>query len=324
MPKLLLTSASTDADSIRRAMGLPPGFIQGRDRSVPKTMCPNTPYLLGESLSDHDRRILSAFVADPGATRTLTELSLAYGGDNTVALAELTRKLRDYGLGTVGAATEVYGSRMESFGGTVKGYQDTLVAYRAALKTPAQAAARQRVVRAYANLQKRFGSELSTITLRNRARRGTALSRVDRALNIARDSRTATKLDVTSQVEASNLVRFARGAKYLGNGLAAIDFGSRARSIYKDYKAGGNWERKMFVESASFAVSTGAGYYATAIGMSALEFVVAATPLGWVGLVVGGLTVAGVAAAGSMGANNYLEKRMGSRYDEIMSWLSRI
>jgi hypothetical protein len=36
---------------------------------------------------------------------------------------------------------------------------------------------------------------------------------------------------VASRVEATNLMGFARGAKYLGNGVAAIDFGSRASDI---------------------------------------------------------------------------------------------
>ena len=49
MPRVLLTSAPTDADSIRRAMGLPEGHIHAWGRGAPKTIWPNTPYLLSES-----------------------------------------------------------------------------------------------------------------------------------------------------------------------------------------------------------------------------------------------------------------------------------
>ena len=135
------------------------------------------------------------------------------------------------------------------------------------------------------------------------------------------------KLDVASHVEASNLVRFARSAKYLGNGVAAIDFGSRARDIYDDYKEGGDWGRKMFVESSSFAGSMGAGYVLTGVGMDALDaalgVALAATPAGRV-LIVGGLAVAGAAAAGSMYFDGVAERHAGSFYDRIMNWMSRL
>ena len=116
----------------------------------------------------------------------------------------------------------------------------------------------------------------------------------------------------------------ARGARYLGNGVAAIDFGSRASDIYDEYKEGGDWGRKMFVESGSFAGSAMAASLATDAGVVALEFMVAATPIGWVGLVVGGLVVAGAVAAGSIYANDVAERHLDSLYDKIMNWMSRL
>ena len=79
----------------------------------------------------------------------------------------------------------------------------------------------------------------------------------------------------------------------------------------------------MFVESSSFALSAVAGDIATMAGMAALDVLVAATPLGWV-LIVGGLAVAGAAAAGSVYANSWTENNAGSYYDRIMSWISRL
>ena len=83
----------------------------------------------------------------------------------------------------------------------------------------------------------------------------------------------------------------------------------------------------MFVESVSFATSAWTGEAMATAGMVALEdglaIALAATPAGWV-LILGGLAVAGVAAAGSMGVNAYFERHSGSIYDKIMAWVSRL
>jgi hypothetical protein len=113
----------------------------------------------------------------------------------------------------------------------------------------------------------------------------------------------------------------------LGNGVAAIDFGSRASDIYDEYKEGGDWGRKMFVESSAFVASAGIGELTAFVGTAALEdalaIALAATPAGWV-ILVGGLVVAGAAAAGSIYANSVAERNMGSIYDKIMGWMSRL
>ena len=98
------------------------------------------------------------------------------------------------------------------------------------------------------------------------------------------------------QVQANNLVKFTKYAKVLVNGLAVIDFGSRAGNIHNSYQDGDNWERELFVESSSFAVSALTGTAVINAGTAALGLLVLATPIGWVGLVVGGLAIAGTAA----------------------------
>ncbi len=88
-------------------------------------------------------------------------------------------------------------------------------------------------------------------------------------------------------------MKFAKQAKFLGNGLAVIDFGTRVGNIHNSYQAGGDWERDLFIESSSFSAS-----------------------------VVAGLAIAGVAAASSIGMNNYVKENSGNLYDDILKWIS--
>ena len=57
-------------------------------------------------------------------------------------------------------------------------------------------------------------------------------------------------------------------------------------------------------------------------GTAALGIFLAATPVGWVGLIVGGIAVAGTAALVSMGVNSYTKEKSGGIYDSIMNWVS--
>jgi len=109
--------------------------------------------------------------------------------------------------------------------------------------------------------------------------------------------------------------------KFLGNGLAVIDFGGRVGNIHNSYKAGGNWEREMFIESSSFAASAITGTAVVNVGSAALGFLMVATPIGWVGLIIGGVAVVGVAAAASIGMNNAITENSGGWYDSIMNSL---
>jgi hypothetical protein len=77
----------------------------------------------------------------------------------------------------------------------------------------------------------------------------------------------------------------------------------------------------MFIESSSFAVSAASGILTVNAGAAALSFLMVATPVGWIGLVIGGLAIAGTAATVSMGVNGYVKNAAGSKYDQIMGWL---
>lgn len=282
----------------------------------------NTPYIISNGNAVSNRSILSQLSPVPIA-KELTNLSLSYGGDNVVALAEITAKFKDYNIGLIGASTGVYANRIGGFAGTVKGYQAALMEYRQAVtsNSPMKAAIKQKAHAAFQKMQSQFSNELKVVSGQVKARRGTPLTSADRAINIAKSSRNVAKLNVTNQIQANNLVKLCKQAKFLGNGLAIIDFGSRVGNIHNSYQAGGNWEREMFIESSSFALSAGSGIIAVNAGTAALGFLMVATPIGWVGLVFGGLAVAGTAAAVSMGVNAAIKEDSGSWYDSLMSVL---
>ncbi len=323
MSEILLCNQPMKADFLSNSCGIDPDLIHGRGCSKPASLSAFTPYVIGQGLSAFDSQIISTLSA-PKVANNLTNLSLSFGGDNTIALAAMTKKLQEYNVGLMGASTSVYANRLGGFAGAVKEYQDALMAYRGAINSNAAAKsiAKQKAFTAFQNLQIKFKHELNAINARVKARRGTPLSSATRATNIARSSRNVAKLNVTSQAQAHNLVKFTQHAKLLGNGLAVIDFTSRVGNIHNEYKAGGEWERELFIESSSFAASAITGTAMVNAGAATLGFLVVATPIGWVGLVVGGIAVAGTAAAASIGMNSYVKSNSGGLYDDIMKWIS--
>ncbi len=320
MSEILLCNQPLKTDFLSNSCGIDPSFVHGRGCSKPSTVSAFTPYVLGQELSAFDAQVISTLSA-PKVANNLTNLSLSFGGDNAIALAEMTKKLQEYSIGLMGASTSVYANRLGGFAGAIKEYQDSLMAYRGAIKSNAasKALAKQKAFKAFQNLQFRFKHELNAINAGVKARRGTPLSSATRATNIARSSRNVVKLDVTSQAQAHNLVKFTQHAKFLGNGLVVIDFTSRVGNIHNEYEAGGEWERELFIESSSFAASAVAGTIAVKAGLAIL---MVATPVGWIGLIAGGVAVAGAAAATSMATNYAVKKDAGGLYDSIMRSIS--
>ena len=103
----------------------------------------------------------------------------------------------------------------------------------------------------------------------------------------------------------------------LGTGLVAIDFTNRIGNVQNAYKAEGDWEKELFVESSSFALSTWAGGVTVGVGTKALVFLTVATPVGWVGLIV-------MAAAISLGTNYLVKEKSSGWYDDIMDWINSL
>jgi hypothetical protein len=262
-----------------------------------------------------------------GLKKDVTDMAMDLGEESTIAIAEIAAGLRDYSAAATGAATSVYARRMQGFGMAVKRVQDTLLEYRSVAKSDptAAVAARQKVTQAYQALKKGFKHEVDIVTARMRASRATILARPNRALDIARRSGRVAKLRVFDQVQASRLVRFGKYGRYLGNGLAVIDFGGRIDKIHGSYEAGEDWCREMFIESSSFAASTGVALaitnYGTTIAGNALACLLAATPAGWV-LIVVGVGVAAAAAGTAIYLDKTVKENSGNWYDAIMKWTS--
>ncbi len=164
-------------------------------------------------------------------------------------------------------------------------------------------------------MQKQFQRELRITTSLQRTRshshKGTPLTNITRAKNIVRSSRSIEKLQLTSVAQASAVGQFSKYGKALGNGLIVVDVASRVGNVQKTYKADGDWERELFVESSSFALSVWTG---GVIAKAGVTFFVLATPAGWIGLIV-------VAAASSMVMNYAVKEKSGGWYDDVMDWL---
>jgi hypothetical protein len=284
---------------------------------------PYRPYLHSERPSIIDENIMATL--EHGLPRKdITDMAFDMGEENTVAIAEIAAYLRGHGAATTGAATSVYARRMQGFGTAIQRYQDALLEYRAVFKSDPAAAtlARQKVIDAFQKLQEGFQREINIVKSGIRRSKSLALTRPSRGLSIARNSRRVVKLRVFDEVQATQLVRFGRYGRYLGNSLAVIDFGSRVSHVHDSYKAGDDWCREMFIESTSFAASAISGTVVVAAGSAiaeaSLAALVAATPAGWV-LIVVGIGVAAAAAGTSIWFDKSINEKAGSWYDIIMN-----
>lgn len=319
MSNLLLCNQSLSPESLKSQCGIPIDQLSGFMCAKPTKVDANTPYFISSNINAAEKNILST-LSPQSVSKELTRLSLSYGGDNVMAFSETVLKLKDYNIDLIDASAGVYTNRMGGFTGAVKDYQSALMEYREAItsKSPMKNVLKDKAHNAFNKMQTQFGNELKVVTSKNKARRGTPLTSVNRATNIAESSRNTAKLNVSSQVQANNLVKFTNHAKFLGNGLAIINFSSKAGNVQNAYKAGGNWERELFIESSSFAAGAVTGTVVANAGGAALMFLMVATPIGWVGLIIGGAAVAGTAAITSISVHDAFKDNSGNWYDSIM------
>ncbi len=325
MSQLLLCNSPITSNSFENTFGLNADAITGVGCVNPMSLNAYQPYLATDNTpTAKDYAILSQFSHAP-STKQITQMSLCYGVDNTLALSEISDKLKKSGIGVMGASTSIYGNRLASFTDAVKNYQSALMNYRDVMKDSGanKILAKQNVMRAFEKMQVGFRHELRSVTGGIKAgQKGSPLTSSTRAVNIAKSSRNAVKLEITNQVQASQLARFGKSAKLLGNGLAVINFTSRVGNIHNSYIAGENWERELFIESSSFAASATAGIISANVGTATLGFLMVATPIGWVGLIIGGVAVAGIAAGASVGMNHAVSTSSGDWYDAIMKFIN--
>lgn len=320
MSNILLCNQSLSPANLQNHCGIDIDQLSDFMCKKPALVAANTPYFINNDISATEKNILST-LSPKTVTKELTSLSLSYGGDNVVALSEIISNFKDFDVELMGASTSAYTNRIGGFVGAVKDYQSALMEYRDAItsKSPLKKAFKEKAHTAFTKMQTQFSNELKVITGKNKARRGTPLTNATRAISISESSRNTAKLNVSSQVQANNLVKLTKHAKFLGNGFATINFTSKAGNVHNSYKAGGNWERELFIESSSFAASALTGTTVINAGGAALMFLMVATPIGWVGLIVGGVAVAGTAAVASISMHNAFQNNSGSWYDSIMN-----
>ena len=323
MSEIILCNRNFSASAFKKEYGVGIELTSSITCANPSMLAANQPYLLKGGNSAIGSATLNK-LSNPSITQNLTNLALSFGGDNLIAISSVTSKLQEYNVGLMGASTSVYANRMGGFVEAVQNYQSALMDYRQAVteKSPSKIVAKQKVKVAFDKMQNGFKQEVKIVTNQVKSSRGTPMTNFKRGTNIARSSRSIAKLDLVNPVQADNIVKFTKQAKFLGNGLAVIDFGSRIGNINNSYKAGENWEREMFIESSSFVTSAIAGTAAVNVGGAVLGFLVVATPIGWVGLIIGGVAVAGIAATTSIVTNQAIKENAGGVYDYIMKQLN--
>jgi len=319
MAEILLSNRSISTAQLEQQCNVNPDDIYSKSKT--QGVFANQPYLVGKQPTHTELAILHT-LRNAQKNQQLTEVALSLGEDGTIAVAEMMKKLQENPSAIVGAATGAYSARASGFQGAVQKYQQALMQYRNTMTSSAakasQQGAKQAALRAYKDMQHKFQLEMGVITNHTKARKGTALTNPTRATNLARSGRNAAKLDVTSQAQAHDLVNFSNRVQNLGNGLIVYDFTKRIGKIRNSYQAGKNWEREMFIESSSFVASTIAG---STVAYS-LSFLVLSTPLGWVGLIAGGVILTGISASASIYADNITKNNSGALYDQIMHELS--
>lgn len=265
-------------------------------------------------------------LSNPLAAKGLADFSSEFGGDMTVAMAAITKKLNDAGFSlpsTINGTGGLISGKTDKFLAAVEQYQKALMKYRKLIQSKADKvnikAAKTRIYQLNANLKIQFHHEMNTVNAMSKAgSRGTVLSNPQRGADIARSSRSPAKLNVTSQVQASNLVQFGKQAKVLGNGLAAIDFTSRAAGVIQTAEYGGDWERELFAESAGFVAGAAIGIGVAKVGIGIL---LAATLVGWVLIIGSAITIAATIGAATA-ADKYVKRKANTYHDNFISLAS--
>ena len=75
------------------------------------------------------------------------------------------------------------------------------------------------------------------------------------------------------------------------------------------------------MESSRFAASAVVGGGVAKAGAFGLGLIMLSTPVGWVGLVVGGLVIVGCSVAASVAVDRYVNDLSRDKYDPILEWI---
>ncbi len=101
MSEVLFCNQTLSSGLLKNQCGIDIDKFSSFGCSKPKMIIANKPYLLNASKSAFGATAL-AQLSDPFISRNVTELSLSYGGDNLIALADITAKMQEYNIGLMG------------------------------------------------------------------------------------------------------------------------------------------------------------------------------------------------------------------------------
>lgn len=219
--------------------------------------------------------------------------------------------------GIVGSGATSIEARSSKFVTLAGQYEVSLKDIRAAHKSGMpkyhMVALEQKALELFKELQLKYQAELQRFMNTNRAsRRGTVWSNPNRGVHIAKSARHSTKLDISSTAEFKKIKYIENTGRWLGNGMILLDGAFRANSVYNDYKNGGDWQRSLSTELASFGASTASGIYVGSITTTALSSLLMLTPYGWVIAIGVGLYVGFTA---SIKMNKFMKKTSENIYD---------
>jgi hypothetical protein len=202
-----------------------------------------------------------------------------------------------------GALLTTFEKRLKGFSGKIVSYQLALEQYRAAYLNKASAAERKvlakQVSNAQANVNRHFQGEIKRILAMNKAKnssRGTVWTNPERAMGLARGSKTGNAIKLQSSHNFKRVQQFQRVAHQVGSKLIALDAGIRALHVYNVKQDGGEWQKELAREMTGLGAGVIAGSVIGSEITAALTILLIATPYGWVIAIVGGL-VAGIASA---------------------------
>ena len=114
MSEILLCNKPIKADALASQCGIDSSMIFGAQCRQPSMLTAYTPYLIGTDPSQAAQSMVNQ-LNNTANNRELTNIALSFGGDNTLAIADISVKLQELGVGSMGAATSFYGNRIGGF-----------------------------------------------------------------------------------------------------------------------------------------------------------------------------------------------------------------
>ncbi len=304
-------------------------FSQDNNHIKTKVITSGTPYIWRKEYTDslsapttEQKNIVNQFAFLPAQSRrNIAGMLRDFGSETLLAISDFQAQvipfLSSNAHGIVGSGATSIEARSSKFVTLAGQYEVSLKDIRAAHKSGMpkyhMVALEQKALELFKELQLKYQAELQRFMNTNRAsRRGTVWSNPNRGVHIAKSARHSTKLDISSTAEFKKIKYIENTGRWLGNGMILLDGAFRANSVYNDYKNGGDWQRSLSTELASFGASTASGIYVGSITTTALSSLLMLTPYGWVIAIGVGLYVGFTA---SIKMNKFMKKTSENIYD---------